>query len=274
MSLSALLARPLAALLLCALSLGALAQEPDPQASPRWQQLRERLFKDRSIETGSAVVTLEAPARAADAALVPLAVRAQFPQGPSRRIERLWLVVDSNPSPVAALFRYGPASGRADVATRVRIDEYTFVRAIAETDDGRLHMAVRYVKASGGCSAPPAKDAQAARATLGQMRLRVHPPLPPGEPAPAQLLVRHPNHSGMAMDPLTRQYEPAHFVRSVEVSYRGRPVLSAELDFSISENPHLRFFFVPQQGGELRAEAVDSQDRRFEAALDLDRPER
>ena len=58
----------------------------------------------------------------------------------------------------------------------MRIDEYTFVRAIAETNDGQLYMATRFVKASGGCSAPPGKDAQEALATLGKMRLRVDNP--------------------------------------------------------------------------------------------------
>jgi sulfur-oxidizing protein SoxY len=45
--------------------------------------------------------------------------------------------------------------------------------------------------------------------------------------------------------------------------------MSADLDFSISENPNLRFRFVPRGPGELKVEAVDSQDRRFESALAL-----
>lgn len=263
--------RALALLLLgtAALPARAQAQAPDPQSSERWRKLRAALFQDRPIETGAgSVLALDAPERAADAALVPLAVRAQFAQTPQRRIERLWIVIDSNPSPVAAAVRFGPASGRADLATRVRIDEYTHVRAIAETSDGRLHMATRFVKASGGCSAPPTRDAQAARASMGRMRLQVHGPLQPGEPALAQLMVSHPNHSGLVMDQFTRQYQPAHFVRSIEVNHQGRLVLSAELDFSISENPNLRFHFLPQPGGELRAEAIDTEGQAFRLAVD------
>jgi len=52
------------------------------------------------------------------------------------------------------------------------------------------------------------------------------------------------------------------------VSYRGKPVLSADLDFSISENPNLRFYFLPQgEGGELKAEVVDSHDLQFDSAI-------
>ena len=138
------------------------------------------------------------------------------------------------------------------------------VRAIAETDDGKLFMSTKYVKASGGCSAPPGKDAEAARAAMGQMRLRVLAGTASSQSSLAQLMISHPNDSGMVMDQLTRQYTPPHFVRKIDVTYNGRLVLSADVDFAISENPHLRFHFVPQPGGgELRAEAVDTQDLQF-----------
>ena len=58
----------------------------------------------------------------------------------ARYIDRLWLVIDNNPSPISAIFTFTPQSGRADIETRVRIDEYTHVRAIAETNDGQLYM--------------------------------------------------------------------------------------------------------------------------------------
>jgi sulfur-oxidizing protein SoxY len=245
----------------------------DPQASPRWQQVRKSLFGTRPVRPGEGVIVLEAPPRAEDAAVVPIALRAQFPQTPARHIRRLMLLIDNNPSPIAATFDFTLDSGRAEVETRVRVDEYGFLRAVAETNDGELYMATRYVKASGGCSAPPGKDPSAALASLGRMLLRVQGDPRSGEPVLAQLMINHPNHSGLVMDQLTRQYTPAHFVRKVEVTYAGRPVLTADLDFAISENPHLRFWFVPKPPqGELRATAVDSQDLRFEHAIGLGPP--
>jgi sulfur-oxidizing protein SoxY len=258
----------LAGILLCAGAHAQLKSGDDPEGSPVWQKVRASLFESRPIAAATdAVIALEAPSRAEDAAVVPVTIRAGFPQGPARRIERVWLIIDNNPSPIAAIFRFTPRSGRADIETRVRIDEYTHVRAIAELNDGSLHMALRWVKASGGCSAPPGKDAQAALATLGKMRLRVDEAGAPGSPVLAQLMISHPNHSGLAMDQFSRQYTPAHFVRQIEVSLAGQPLLSASVDFSISENPHLRFYFVPDAAGELKAEVVDSQDLRFESAI-------
>ena len=240
----------------------------NPEASVIWQKMRKSLFEDRPIASAAEeVLVLDVPVRAEDAAIVPIAMRTRLVQGGPRQVDKLYLVIDNNPSPLAAVFQFTRESGRADIETRVRIDEYTHVRAIAELSDGSLHMATRWVKASGGCSAPPGKDAQAALATLGRMRFRVDDAGAPGQPVLAQLMISHPNNSGLAMDQSTRQYTPAHFVRKVNVSYAGKPLLSADVDFSISENPNFRFWFVPQGAGELKAEVVDSHELRFESRV-------
>jgi len=245
----------------------------DPEASEIWQKVRQSLFQTRPISTAAdAVIVLEVPPRAEDAAVVPLAIRTRFAQSTSRYIDKLYLIIDNNPSPVSAIFQFTPGSGRADIETRVRIDEYTHVRAIAELNDGSLFMTTRWVKASGGCSAPPGKDAQAALATLGRMRFRIERDAVGSEPVLAQLMISHPNNSGLAMDQMSRQYAPAHFVRKINISYGGQPLMSADIDFSISENPNLRFYFTPHGQGELKAEVVDSRDLRFESAIEYRPP--
>ena len=241
----------------------------NPEASAIWQKVRASLFENRPIaNAGDDMLALDAPSRAEDAAVVPIAMRARLPHTAASHVAKLYLVIDSNPSPISAIFSFTPQSGRADIETRVRVDEYSFVRAIAETNDGRLLMRTRFVKASGGCSAPPGKDPQAALAALGKIRLRVDGDVVLHKPTLVQLMISHPNDSGLVMDQTTRLYTPPHFVRSVEVSYAGRPVLTADLDFAISENPHLRFRFRPgETAGELRAQVVDSDDLHFEQAL-------
>ncbi|MBN8441608.1 MAG: quinoprotein dehydrogenase-associated SoxYZ-like carrier [Thauera sp.] len=250
---------------------GALAQSADsddPEASPMWQQVRNSLFQGRTITSpADDVLVLDAPTRAEDAAIVPISIRTRLAQSDSRYIRTLYLMIDNNPSPLGATFHFTPNSGRADIETRVRVDAYTHVRAIAEMSDGQLYMSTRFVKASGGCSAPPGKDPQAALSTLGRMRLRVEGEVIANRPALAQLMISHPNHSGLAMDQLTRHYTPARYVRKILVTYAGAPVLSADVDFSISENPNFRFYFQPGGKGELKAEVVDTEDQRFESAL-------
>ncbi len=258
---------------LLALSGGALAQSTsaeDPNTNPMWQQVRASLFKERPIITpADDMIVLDAPSRAEDAAIVPISIKTRFPQSEDRYVDKLYLIIDNNPSPVGAVFNFTPMSGRADIETRVRVDAYTHVRAIAEMNDGQIYMSTRFVKASGGCSAPPGKDAAAAMASLGKMRFRVEGDVTANKPVLAQLMISHPNNSGLVMDQLTRHYTPAHFVRKIEVSYAGKPVLTADVDFSISENPNFRFYFIPTGEGELKAEVVDTNDLRFETALNV-----
>lgn len=267
--------------ILALMSMGPLAwaevQTSEGAPSVIWQKVRASLFQSRPITTATDdVISLDAPVRAEDAAIVPIAIKTRMLQTPTRYIDKVYLIIDNNPSPVAAIFQYTPRSGRADIETRVRIDEYTHVRAIAETNDGQLHMAVRWVKAAGGCSAPPGKDAQTALATLGRMKFRVEGDASgrhaTDQPVLAQLMISHPNNSGLAMDQVSRLYTPAHFVRQVRITYAGQPVMSADVDFSISENPNFRFYFLPQGDGELKAEVVDSNDLRFESSLNYRLP--
>ena len=275
-----------ASALLLAFAVGAAHAEiktgEHPETSPIWLKVRTSLFQSRPISVASDdVITLEAPVRAEDAAVVPISIKTRFAQTPTRYIDKVYLIIDNNPSPISAIFTFTPASGRADIETRVRVDEYSHVRAIAETNDGQLHMAIRFVKASGGCSAPPSKDAAAAATTLGRMKFRVEddaaaPSSKPGgaaRPVLAQLMISHPNDSGLAMDQSTRLFTPPHFVREVKITYAGQLVMSADVDFSISENPNFRFYFLPRGDGELKAEVVDSNDLRFQSALSYRRPD-
>jgi sulfur-oxidizing protein SoxY len=242
----------------------------NPDASEIWHKVRASLFETRPIaNAGDDALVLETPTRAEDAAVVPIAIRAKLPQTPASFVKKLYLIIDNNPSPISAIFTFTPQSGRADIETRVRIDEYTFVRAIAEMSDGRLLMRTRFVKASGGCSAPPGKDPQAALANLGKMKLRIDSDVVPNKPALVQLMISHPNDSGMVMDQFTRQFTPRRFVRTVNVTYGGASVLSADLDFSISENPNLRFYFVPSTQGRLAVEVVDSNETQWKSSLDV-----
>jgi sulfur-oxidizing protein SoxY len=248
----------------CALGIAISLAAPVPVAAADdpWPELRELLFAGRVIQDGAGVIALAAPERAHDAAVVPLTIAAEMAQTPERYIRTVHLLIDRNPAPIAAVFHLTPDNGVATIATRVRVNEYTNVRAIAETSDGALYMASRFVKASGGCSAPALKDHEQAMARLGKMKLN-HPPFRFNEPNQVQLLISHPNYSGLQIDQLSRNWIPPDYVQTIEVSYGDRPILAVDGDISLSENPSLHFSFVPDQPGELEVEVRDSEDRTF-----------
>ncbi|SAK80052.1 sulfur oxidation protein SoxY [Caballeronia catudaia] len=242
--------------------------EDDPDKVARWLDFKEGTFKGRAIDThGDAVIKLDAPARAADAAVVPIAINAQFPQTPAHYIRTIYLFIDENPEPYAGSFEFTPESGLATIETRVRVEDYTFMRVIAETNDGKLYSATRFVKASGGCSAPADKDEDAAERAAGQVKLQAEGQAVAGKPELAQLMVRHPNRTGMAMNQVTRNYATAYFIRKVSVTYDDKPVMTANVNFSISENPNFRFYFVPGGSGELKAHVEDTKNKQWGGAV-------
>jgi sulfur-oxidizing protein SoxY len=99
------------------------------------------------------------------------------------------------------------------------------------------------------------------------MKFRTEGNVQLNQPNLAELMISHPNVSGLAMDQVSRLYAPPRFVRTVQVSYAGKPVMSADVDFTISENPNFRFYFVPRADGDLKAEVVDSSNATFETSF-------
>lgn len=237
-----------------------------PTTQDPWPALATQIFDGRPLRDGSAILAIEAPYRAEDAALVPIEFHSLLPGDDKRWIRRVTLVIDQNPSPLAAVFSPAQASGMRSISTRVRIDDYTNVHAVAELSDGVLYATARFVKAAGGCSAPAAKE-DADAIPLGTMRFRQFPPT--GETgsnsrlSEAQLLIRHPNYTGMQMDQLTRLYVPAHFVTTVRIWQSDELLLSIEGGISISENPEYRFDYRPNGGGGFRVEVEDSEGKSF-----------
>jgi sulfur-oxidizing protein SoxY len=246
-------------------AVGGLPNAGHADSSPEWERLRERLFGSRRIEAGDAsAVQLVVPLRAAYGASVPVKIVSKLAQTDALHVRRLHVLVDKNPSPVAAVLELTPEVGQADFETRLRVDEYSHVRVVSELSNGQLHMDSRYVKTSGGCSAPPNRDALH---LIGRTVLKLPGSVRMDAPNAADVTVVHPNDTGFELNQVTVMYISPHFVRSIKVSFAQRRVFDAELDFSISENPTWRFNFVPRSRGELRAEVMDSKDGQFVGTL-------
>ena len=125
------------------------------------------------------------------------------------------------------------------------------MRAIAETADGGLEMRSSWVKASGGCSAPPSA---AAAGTLGEIRVRTSP-----DQKSVQVGIRHPNASGFQMDPRTGDPIPAHYIARIRVNAGGGVLLDAQTGISLSENPALRIASGVPLSLPIAVDAVDSE---------------
>jgi len=232
-----------------------------------WEELRADITGDTPLKDGAALFRVTAPYRANDAATVPVVIEQTDPaSGP---ITAIRLVVDENPAPLAAEIRFGPAMDPLKFETRVRVNQYSNIRVIAETPSGS-YMNGRFVKASGGCSAPATRDAAAALAGIGEMKLRLFGPVPlpmSRERSEAQIMIRHPNYSGLQRDQITQLFIGAHFIETLEVRQGDEVLFTLHGGISISENPVFRFSYTDNGATELNVHAVDTEGNVFDRAL-------
>ena len=247
------------AALAIAMSFGSTQPLGAGEAEDSWPEIANNAFNGRPLADGSKLITLEMPARAEDAAVVPVTMRVNLPPDDTRTLKSLTLVIDENPSPVAATFNVG--QGVTMISTRVRVNSHTKVHAVAELSDDRLYVVDTYVKASGGCSAPMANAAED-MAKIGQMQFRQFAKTG-AEPREAQIMIRHPNNSGLQRDQVTLYYIPLFIVQQLRVWQGDQLVLEMDGGISISENPNIRFSFAPNGASSFRAEAVDTNGHVF-----------
>jgi sulfur-oxidizing protein SoxY len=247
----------------------AVRAEDDAAArAARWQDLRHEVFGDRQVRDGADKITLDAPDRAEDAALVPVTITVANPKD----VRGVYLVIDDNPAPMAAHVIFGPAGDPRMLKLRVRVNQYTNMHAIEETNAGDLYETARFLKASGGCSAPAGSYDEQALREVGQMRFRAARALGQDGPVEAQLLIRHPNFNGMQMDQQTRGYTPARFLKTITATYNGQKVWDIDSDISLSTDPAITFLVKAQKKGTLEVTAKDSDAAVFLHSFELDQP--
>ena len=232
-----------------------------------WQLISNQYFPERTIVEGDEqqIISLEVPSRAENDALVPLTITTTAPDDPLVTIDKVYLSIDVNPAPMAGIFTLSASRPLEQISTRVRVNGYTFVRAIAELSDGSLFMDKKWVKSRGaGCSAPPGMNQKEHQARLGNMRFRLSDTDLPSSPVKnVQLMISHPNNTGMQRDQLSTLFIPAHYIKDVLVTFNDELIMQAQTNFSISENPSFRFTFERDETGELKAVARDTKDNEF-----------
>src|SRR3546814_15992228 len=96
-------------------------------------------------------------------------------------------------------------------------------------------------------------------ANIGKMKLKQNGDVALHALNQAQILISHPNNSGMQFDQITRNYIPAHFVQKIRVSYGDRTIMTVDADISLSDNPSLHFHSLPEAAGAFTASVKASE---------------
>ncbi|MBT4770450.1 MAG: quinoprotein dehydrogenase-associated SoxYZ-like carrier [Rhodospirillaceae bacterium] len=252
-----------ASLMLSFLAVSPALAVPEGEEESWTTNLKDLYFEGVTLEDGSELISMDTPYRAMDPAVVPLMIKFSKPQAPDSYIKKVTLIIDENPAPVGGVFHLTPEVGDASLTTRIRINEYTYVRVIAETSDGKHYMIKNFVKASGGCAAPGLKDRETAMARLGKMKMKFVDAGVGGAPGSAQLMVSHPNYSGLQLDQVKGMMIPSYFVNSIVISRGDKELMSIEGDISLSENPSVLFHFTGEGADDLNAVVTDSEGGVF-----------
>ncbi len=255
----------------CAAALAATcasAQDNALQDGETWDFLKEAVSGALDATLDPALLSLDAPSRASDPAHVPL----RLTQSPdAARIATAAVIVDENPAPIAAEFEFGPAMHPLDLEMRVRVNAYSNVRTVALAEDGTSVMAGRYVKASGGCSAPAGKDPLAMLAQMGQTRFQLirSEDVDGRLRREVKLMIRHPNYSGLQRDQVTLLTIPVHIIDLLEVRQGEELLFRMTAGISLSEDPVFQFSYFDTGNGPIVLHAEDTKGNVWEQRFEL-----
>lgn len=231
------------------LALAALGGRAFAQANnngwERFEPVRKLIGETKPLTNG---LSIELPLVSEDGSSVPLVVRAERPMAEGDYVRSIHLFATRNPSPEIAEFEFTPRAGRAQVETRVRLNESQTVIAVARTNKDAVLVAAREIRITqSGCLA---RTDTYESANAMQTRVRVAEKAQSGSPVEVLTLINHPMETGLR-EGADGKLLPQRIIRAFEVTFDGQPVFKATLHRSIAANPYLRFFVVPAASGTL-----------------------
>lgn len=117
------------------------------------QEAAEAIAKFTGGKTAEAgKISIDLPEIAENGNTVPLTIALDSPMTADDHVSDILVVAEANPRPAVVTFHLTPMSGRAEVATRIRLAATENVTVVARTSKGRFITAQKQVKVTvGGC---------------------------------------------------------------------------------------------------------------------------
>ena len=191
----------------------------------------EFLYYDQSVQ-------IQAPYRAIDPAGVGLTLR---DSGIGiQHFTKLTLIIDDNPTPCCAEFEFHNIE--PFVMTNVRVNAYTYLTLVSEDSYGNKRYNKQFIKAAGGCSAPPVTTTDKPFGTINLIQTQGW----------TKIKIWHPNYSGMQFNQLTRTEIPAEYIENVKMwvdgtlawEYNGTIGIAQDVFFMMPINTHNREVYI------------------------------
>jgi sulfur-oxidizing protein SoxY len=97
-------------------------------------------------------ISIDLPEIAENGNTVPLTITVDSPMTADDHVSDIMVVAEGNPRPGLATFHLTPLSGRAEVATRIRMAATENIVVVAKTSKGQFFTELKQVKVTiGGC---------------------------------------------------------------------------------------------------------------------------
>ena len=229
-------------------------------ASPDiWPYLKQQVFKDRVIQEDQNFLKIDGPKRASSGAQVPVTIALSKN---THHVKKISVFIDANPGQHAATYFLTDQSQQILINTRIRMETDSFVRAVAETENGELFMSAIPIRASGGCSGYMDVHDPELTKDLGKILIKA-------ENNFVTSRIKHPNFTGLQKDLDSGGYIPEWIVKTIEFNHQGGKILAVENQISISQDPFLKFTLPTPLQGEVTITAKDTKGNQFESAIEV-----
>ena len=217
--------------------------------SSSWDDyLKDEVFGEKTLWYDNSIL-LQTPYRAMDPAGVEISIYDRAPG--ITDYTKLTLVIDENPTPCCATFEFWNIVPH--IMTNVRVNAYTDIRVISENNYDALRYNKQYIKAAGGCSAPPVLTSDKPFGTINLIQSNGW----------TKIKIWHPNFSGMQFNQLTRSEIPAEYIDKVQMWVDDKLVWEYNGTIGIAQDV---FFMMPiyTEGKHVRVYAKDNLGNEFE----------
>ena len=217
--------------------------------SSSWDDyLKQEVVGDKTVWYDNSIL-LQAPYRALDPAGVEISIYDRAPG--ITDYTKLTLVIDENPTPCCATFEFWNTVPH--IITNIRVNAYTDIRVISENNYDALRYNKQYIKAAGGCSAPPVLTSDKPFGTINLIQSNGW----------TKIKIWHPNFSGMQFNQLTRSEIPAEYIDKVQMWVDDKLVWEYNGTIGIAQDV---FFMMPinTEGKHVRVYAKDNLGNEFE----------
>lgn len=230
------------------------AMGDDPLQSPQWTDIKERYLGTAKVVFDPRVV-VSGPKIAEDSMNVPVGIKIT---GLSD-VRRVLVIADLNP--IVKVLEFSANGALPSVHFRMKLQQGSPVRAMAQTADGVWHVGGIWIDASGGgCTAPSVGRSSANwTETLGQVQSRVWQ----GEnQSRVKLSIMHPMDTGLAPG------IPAFYIERLSLQdASGKEWMTLDTFEPVSENPVFSFDFPGQPPTGLTLVCRDNNGNRINAKV-------